>query len=347
MEAYGPYPSFDDMAWYGLAYARIHEIMAPGEFLQDAEDIFNWIWQTGWDNSGTCDGGLWFDNTFASKQTITNAEVLQLAARLARLTGKKDYVNKMHQLYNYIQNNSLINDTTYLVSDSATVNCTGSHEYGRTYDSGTLIGAFVEMYKVTKAADLLDLAHKMAFAIIEHNSNPDGILIEFCDPYCDDDAIMFKGIFVRNVRYLIDELHDPYQQNYFRTWLNLQVQHNLEHNICDASPISKCNITFKDGPPYYNKSGPVFSYDWRGPFRAGAPMQQSSVLDLFIAAIGPDTTCTGDLCNYDPYFPPPQPLTCGSKPCPSHQDCCEYSPYTSYTCCEAKQTCNKTTGVCI
>ena len=66
--AYGPQPSFDDMAWYGLAYfrcliklsirwlllvarqhcqkislSRIYEVSGKGEFLQRSKDIFDWV----------------------------------------------------------------------------------------------------------------------------------------------------------------------------------------------------------------------------------------------------------------------------------------------------------------
>ena len=57
--AYGPQPSFDDMAWYGLAYARsfwiansnyntqspsrIYEVTQKKEFLQRSKDIFDWV----------------------------------------------------------------------------------------------------------------------------------------------------------------------------------------------------------------------------------------------------------------------------------------------------------------
>jgi len=47
LEAYGPYPSFDDMGWYGLSYARIYEVLGNKDFLQNAIDIFNWSWKTG------------------------------------------------------------------------------------------------------------------------------------------------------------------------------------------------------------------------------------------------------------------------------------------------------------
>lgn len=334
------------MAWYGLSYARIHEVLGYDRFLQDSEDIFNWIWQTGWDQSGTCGGGFWFDNLFESKQTITNAQMLQLSGRLLRLTNNTDYLDKMNEIYMYMMNNSLINETTYLVSDGATPNCTADDKFGPTYNGGVMTGALVEMYKNSKNSLHLDLAFKVATALIEHASNADGIFVEYCEPDCGDDAKMFKGLVARNIRYLMDELTDEPRYDFLQSWLNLQVESNLKYNLCDMDPISKCNISFKDGPPYYNISGPVFSPDWRGPFSYGAPMQQTSVMDLFTSAMNPSTVCSGQYCNYDPYYPPPQTLTCGSKPCPENQDCCEYSPYSSYTCCESEQHCNKTTGVC-
>ena len=51
-QAYAPQPSFDDMAWFGLAYARIHELFRLDGFLRVAEDIFKWCWNNGWDTTG-------------------------------------------------------------------------------------------------------------------------------------------------------------------------------------------------------------------------------------------------------------------------------------------------------
>ena len=50
--AYAPQPSYDDMAWYGLAFARIHELFHLEGFLRVAVDIFQWCWNNGWDKSG-------------------------------------------------------------------------------------------------------------------------------------------------------------------------------------------------------------------------------------------------------------------------------------------------------
>ena len=51
--AYAPYPSFDDMGWYGLAYARVYEVnKSETDFLRVSKDIFEWIWNNGWDETG-------------------------------------------------------------------------------------------------------------------------------------------------------------------------------------------------------------------------------------------------------------------------------------------------------
>jgi hypothetical protein len=56
--AYGPNPSFDDMAWYGLAYCRVFEEFGFHEFLRVAKSIFEWCWKNGWDTSEQCQG-MW------------------------------------------------------------------------------------------------------------------------------------------------------------------------------------------------------------------------------------------------------------------------------------------------
>lgn len=348
MEAYGPYPSFDDMGWYGLSYARIYELFGLEEFLQSAKDILNWSWKTGWDSSGTCKGGMWFDNNFNAKQTITDVQIYHLAAKLYRLTNDTTFKSKYELIENYIFTNNLINSSTNLLSDGIDLSsCHPSEVVGFTYETGVMIGALSEMYKITQNESYLILADKMATAAIQYNSNSSGIFTEKnCDPNCNDDAKMFKGIFVRNLRYFMDTVKDTSVRDRYQKWMDFQVQAIVKYNMCNEDPISKCNITFQDGPPYYKISGPVFSADWNGPFTNGAPMQQTSALDLFVASILPGTKCSGVFCNYDPYFPPPQPLTCGSHPCPSDEECCEYSPYTSYTCCAKSQKCSDK-GICV
>ena len=67
--AYGPQPSFDDMAWYGLAYARIYEVLGKKNFLALSREIFDWVWREGWDTS-VCGGGVWFDQVSYNKYQV-------------------------------------------------------------------------------------------------------------------------------------------------------------------------------------------------------------------------------------------------------------------------------------
>ena len=69
-EAYAPFPSFDDMAWYGLAYARVHELYGLPGFLRVAKQLFHWAWSKGWDATGTCGGGIWFDQNRDGKAVL-------------------------------------------------------------------------------------------------------------------------------------------------------------------------------------------------------------------------------------------------------------------------------------
>lgn len=105
-EAYAPYPSFDDMAWYGLAYLRVHELYGLEGFLRVAKNLFAWCWEKGWDKTSTCGGGLWFDQSQNGKATIENVQLYQLAMKLARFSKtsqeKQEFVAKAEKLWNFL-----------------------------------------------------------------------------------------------------------------------------------------------------------------------------------------------------------------------------------------------------
>ncbi|XP_066303707.1 uncharacterized protein [Branchiostoma lanceolatum] len=346
--AYGPEPSYDDMAWFGLSYARIYEIFGDESFLTSAKDIFDHNWMRGWDTSGNCTGGMWFDYTRGSKQTITNVQTLQLGARLYRLTGlkDKDLLKKVNKQWQYIVQNKLVDPHTYYVADGVdynnkTNNCTANKVFGPTYNSGVLIGGLVELYRITNQSSHLSLAHKLANATIT-NSTKGGIFREYCEDTggCNDDALMYKGIFVRNLRYLMD-VSDNNTRTYYNVWIQSNVKAVLSRSRCEPL-VEKCNITYKDGPPAHNVTGPLFGTTWAGPYNQSAPMQETCVLDLFTSSIPRGVKCVGQGCTYDPPNPPPIHLTCDSHPCPPGEDCCNVG--RSFTCCDITQKCKN--GIC-
>ena len=186
------------------------------------------------------------------------------------------------------------------------------------------------------------------------------------DRSCNLDANIFKGIFVRNLRYLLDVTEDRERVKLYRRFLETNIA-SLRHNAsCHPQPHRNitCHIVYLDGAPSYpatgtdlrmlplqansvgddnsSVSGPIFDAVWTGPFQESRPIQQTSALDLLVAGSEPGVVCRGQGCAYDPRAPPPRPLTCDDDPCPSGQACCEYS--SQFTCCAPGQTCQQ--GFC-
>ena len=63
VHAYFPCPSCDDEMWYGLAFARIYEVLRDERFLNTSIDIFNWTMTTCYDYSESCNGGVFFGDS--------------------------------------------------------------------------------------------------------------------------------------------------------------------------------------------------------------------------------------------------------------------------------------------
>lgn len=332
------------------------QVYGLSEFLVVSQGIFDLCFNKGWDTNETCGGGYWFDYTNNQKQTITDLELLHLSGRLWRLTGRKNETLKNITLrtYSYLQRQQVIDNVTFLVADGMNMhpqNCTPIKQYGPSYNMGVMIGGLIELYHMLNDSDYIELAHRIATATIETYTNKDGIFVEYCEPnitsnasvnHCTLDQRVFKGLFVRNLRYLMDLSDEPQRERY-HNFLMGNVIAVLQRTLCEPS-VEYCRIQYLNGPPFFNITGPLFGRYWRGPFDYDAPEQHLATLELFIAAISPYTRCTGSDCSYDPPNPPaPRKLTCKDDPCPPNQQCCDYQSH--YTCCFTNQKC-RPNGVC-
>jgi hypothetical protein len=61
----------------------------------------------------------------------------------------------------------------------------------------------VEKFHYSKDKSDLSLAESLLDGYVK-NSTKNGILVENCEPKCDLDAILFKGIFLRNMKHLMN-----------------------------------------------------------------------------------------------------------------------------------------------
>lgn len=348
--AYSPEPSFDDMAWYGLAFARVHELYGLNGFLRVSKDIFNWCWTNGWDMSGQCGGGMWFDGGMNAKATITNVQMFQLGMKLARLSSSKrdqdTFRDRATKVWQFINNTGILDYTNYKVYDGISLDSCKVEDKQTTftYTAGTLAGGLVEEYKLKKDAELLQLAVNVSNSVLQYITK-DGVLTENCDPddSCNLDARAFKGIFTRNLRYLIDVSPANQEEASYKKFLNRNVAALTTNASCTPSQTKDCHIVYLDGPPAYNKTGPVYGAAWNLHMKEARPMAHNSALDLLNSAVfGGTAKCTGKSCSFDPPNPPPHHLTCKDNPCPTGQDCCSF--VQSYTCCAVGQKC--LAGIC-
>ena len=248
--AYGPQPSYDDMAWYGLAYARVYEVTHRNEFLAISRQIFDWVWRNGWDTD-VCGGGVWFDDNHAGKQTIENVQMVQLGGRLSRLLGSgtsdgQDYLEKAQLAWRWIVAHQLYDNATHQVYDGislATCACTDRTTF--TYTSGTLAGGLVELFQVTRDPGYLAAAHNITAAVMRNLTSTDGVLMEPCDrdASCNLDENIFKGIFMKNLRYLLDTDPQAGASREYRKWVETNIAAVKAKAMCEPAHAS-CHIVY-------------------------------------------------------------------------------------------------------
>lgn len=165
--AYGPQPSFDDMAWYGLAYSRIYEVTGLRKFLDLSARIFDWAWSGGWETT-VCGGGLWFDQSQAAKLTIENVQMFQLGNRLARLTKEDHYRQRAGLVWRWINKVGMINPHTFQVYDGISLDtCRRDTNTTFTYTAGTAMGGLVELFLLDRNLTHLHIAHNITMAVIK------------------------------------------------------------------------------------------------------------------------------------------------------------------------------------
>ena len=158
----------------------------------------------------------------------------------------------------------MINDRN-LINDGLDDNCRNNNGVTWSYNQGVVLGGLTELAYATRDGYYLYRATTIAKAAIAELSNDNGVLVEATaceyDPgRCGQDGQQFKGIFIRNLRYLNDAAPD----NQFREFIltNADAIWNKDRNA-----EGKLGVAW-DGP-YFDASGP----------------SHSSALDVLVAAI--------------------------------------------------------------
>ncbi|KOS18366.1 putative mannan endo-1 [Escovopsis weberi] len=252
---------YDDEGWWALGLIHSFDATGDGDYLQSAVEIFADM-QTG---QGTpCAGGIYWDKSHSYVNAIANELYLAVAAALANRVSAGTYLPIAQHQWEWFQGSGMIN-AQGLVNDGLDSNCRNNGLTTWSYNQGVILGALVELAYATKDRAHIDTATAIANAAIDRLSNADGILVEAdrCElrsGHCGMDGQQFKGVFVRNLRYLhavapSDKFADFITRNAISIWAN------------DQSQDGRLGVAWTG--PYVNATGP----------------SHSSALDCLVAAI--------------------------------------------------------------
>ncbi|CAF1396515.1 unnamed protein product, partial [Rotaria sordida] len=106
-----------------------------------------------------------------------------------------------------------------------------------TYNQGVILSGLALLYNATRNATLLDIAQKIADATIQRLTYSDGILKEPCEPNCDFNQKLFKGIFVRHLAYLIPYLTDAAHIQQYRSFLQQNAESVWTSRRCEVDGL--------------------------------------------------------------------------------------------------------------
>ncbi|SCU83765.1 LAMI_0C04566g1_1 [Lachancea mirantina] len=203
----------DDQGVWGLTimdavernFTNPTEKGVPG-WLAMAQGIFNEMWAR-WDTAH-CGGGLrWqiftWNSGYNYKNTVPNACLFQLAARLGRYTGNQTYLDVAGTVWDWL------NDVGFIVlSDKANVydgantddNCTDITKNEWSYNQGIVLGGLAYMYNATNGSSTWETRLTQVLGGSEAFFFKNQIMYEAtCQDSgnCNNDQRSFKSIFSR------------------------------------------------------------------------------------------------------------------------------------------------------
>jgi predicted alpha-1,6-mannanase (GH76 family) len=253
---------YDDEGWWALGLIHAHDATGDQDYLDSAIEIFNDM-QTG---TGTpCGGGIYWSKDRTYVNAIANELYLSVAAALAnRVPSNGTYLQIAKAQWQWFQGSGMINSDN-LINDGLDSNCKNNNLTTWSYNQGVILGGLSELALATGDGSYLTTAYAIASAAINNLSNSNGILVEAdqCEleaGNCGMDGQQFKGVFIRNLRYLNDLApNDSFKSFILRNAQSIWVN--------DRNSVNMLGVA------------------WTGPYVAATGPSHSSALDALVAAI--------------------------------------------------------------
>ena len=253
---------YDDEGWWALGLIRSYDVSANKEYLEAAIRVFDDM-QTG---TGTpCNGGIYWNKDRKYVNAISNELYLAVAASLARRAPRNDTYRMIAvNQWNWFEGSGMINAHN-LINDGLGGDCKNNGLQTWSYNQGVVLGGLVELFQLTLDTKYIEKATNIATAAITALSDRNGILTEtdkceLAPSHCGSDGQQFKGVFIRNLRYLYDLAPSQTFKNF------------ILHN---ADSIWKNN----------RNENNLLGVAWGGQYFKATVATQSSALDALVAAI--------------------------------------------------------------
>lgn len=209
---------FDDENWMALSLTRAYVLTGNKKYLETATQLFDDVLTRGTLNRTV---GVWWNYEHGKVATASNAGPVITAVLLWKLTQKQQYIDFAQKNYAFWRD-QMVNKSTYQVYDQILAN--GQVDTTAfSYDQGLMIGAAVELYKVTHQESFLNEARAYADYMMNFMSSQNGIMIEqLCLTRLSEcitwkDVAQFKGI---AFRYLVELLKVDPQNTQLRDYLD-------------------------------------------------------------------------------------------------------------------------------
>lgn len=239
---------YDDMEWIALACERAWHATGDDKWIDVATSLWKEI-KGAW-NEDYADGGMaWKTDKAYSKNACSNGPAAILAARLYKDTKDEECLEYAEKIFAWEKSHLVRNN---LVIDHIDGMTGEVKEWKFTYNQGTYIGAAVELYSITKDKGYLDEAVNVADATISNLASGSVLKLEGDpDSSKDNDAHLFKGIFIRYLNQLVlSDISAAKQKQYVRF---------IEHNARTLYEKGLDSIYFLCGPDWSVKPGGVVS----------------------------------------------------------------------------------------
>jgi predicted alpha-1,6-mannanase (GH76 family) len=200
---------------------------------------------------------------------IANELFLTASVKLGnRIPSNTEYFPMAMESYTWFINSGMINSGN-IINDGLDISvspCTNNGLEGWTYNQGVILSGLAELTWSTGDSSYNNLANTLAAASMAHYANNSQLILhEPCEPNCDSDLSQFKGIYGRNIQFLVS------RADVLSTGLRSQFVEFLQNNANDI---------WADDRGVDNQLGLV----WSGSAGTVTVETQCSALDVIVGA---------------------------------------------------------------